>query len=50
MRAIANSAMRGRAYAIAISMVAAALLLLGWLSTVIVALVCLRHVRGARCC
>ncbi len=35
--------MRGRAYAIAISMVAAALPLLGWLSTVIVALVCLRH-------
>lgn len=34
--------MRGRVYAIAISMVAAALPLLGWLSTVIVALVCLR--------
>jgi hypothetical protein len=34
--------MRGRAYAIAISMAAAALPLLGWLSTVIVALVCLR--------
>jgi hypothetical protein len=43
MRAIAEFAMRGRAYAIAISMVAAALPLLGWLSTVIVALVCLRH-------
>ena len=42
MRAIAEFAMRGRAYATAISMVAAALPLLGWLSTVIVALVCLR--------
>ena len=34
--------MRGSAYATALSMVAAALPLLGWLSTVIVALVCLR--------
>jgi hypothetical protein len=42
MRAIAEFAMRGRAYAITISVVAAALPLLGWLSTVIVALVCLR--------
>jgi len=42
MRAIAEFAMRGRAYATTISMVAAALPLLGWLSTVIVALVCLR--------
>ena len=42
MRAIAEFAMRGRAYATAVSMVAAALPLLGWLSTVIVALVCLR--------
>ena len=42
MRAIAEFAMRGSAYATALSMVAAALPLLGWLSTVIVALVCLR--------
>lgn len=42
MRAIAAFAMRGSAYATALSMVAAALPLLGWLSTVIVALVCLR--------
>ena len=34
--------MRGRAHAISISMVAAAVPLVGWLSTVIVALVCLR--------
>lgn len=43
MRAIAEFAMRGQHYAIATSMIAAALPLLGWLSTVIVALVCLRH-------
>lgn len=43
MRAIAEFAMRGQTYAIATSMIAAALPLLGWLSTVIVALVCLRH-------
>jgi hypothetical protein len=42
MRAIAEFAMKGRAYAIGVSMVAAALPLLGWVSTVIVALVCLR--------
>lgn len=43
MRAIAEFAMRGQTYAIATSMIAAALPLLGWLSSVIVALVCLRH-------
>ncbi len=43
MRAIAEFAMRGQTYAIATSMIAAALPLLGWLSVVIVALVCLRH-------
>ena len=42
MRAIAEFAMRGRAYAISMSMIAAALPLMGWLSAVIVALVCLR--------
>ena len=43
MRAIAEFAMRSRGHAIGTSMVAAMLPLLGWLSTVIVALVCLRH-------
>lgn len=43
MKAIAEFAMRSRYYAIAMSMTAAALPLLGWLGTVIVALVCLRQ-------
>jgi hypothetical protein len=43
MQAIAEFVMRSRAHAIATSMIAAVLPLLGWLSTVIVALVCLRH-------
>lgn len=43
MRAIAEFAMRSRMHAIGCSMAAAILPLLGWLSTVIVALVVLRH-------
>lgn len=43
MRGIAEFVMRSRSHAIGASMVAAVLPLLGWLSTVIVALVCLRH-------
>lgn len=43
MRAIAEFAMRGQHYAIATSIIAAALPLVGWIGTVIVALVCLRH-------
>lgn len=43
MYAIAEFAMRSRGHAIATSIIAALLPLLGWLSTVIVALVCLRH-------
>lgn len=42
MRAIAEFAMRSRAHAIATSMIAALLPFLGWLSTVVIALVCLR--------
>ena len=43
MQAIAEFAMRSRAHAIGISLVAGVLPLLGWLSLVIVALVCLRQ-------
>lgn len=43
MRAIAEFAMRSRLHAIGASMVAGVLPLLGWLSLVIVALVCLRQ-------
>jgi hypothetical protein len=43
MRGIAEFAMRSRWHAIGTSMVAAVLPFLGWLSTVVVALVCLRH-------
>ena len=43
MQAIAEFAMRSRTHAIGISLVAGVLPLLGWLSLVIVALVCLRQ-------
>ncbi len=43
MRALAEFAMRSRLHAIGTSMVAALVPLLGWLSTVLVALVVLRH-------
>ena len=43
MQAIAEFAMRSRSHAIAVSMVAAVLPFFGWLSTVVVTLVCLRQ-------
>jgi hypothetical protein len=43
MKALAEFAMRSRWHAIGASMVAAIVPLLGWLSTVLVVLVCLRH-------
>lgn len=43
MHGLAQFAMRSRLHAIAISLIAAAIPPLAWLSTIIVALVCLRH-------